>query len=114
MLAVGIARRADAMYYARATDMKRILLPCVCLAMCLVVSPCVAAQQPAAPRPKVLAFFTAGGELDHFLFAQQAMRAFAAGADARGYTFAATSNWDDLDEANLRNVRVIVWLNDLA
>jgi len=43
------------------------------------------AQQPQATRPKVLAFFTPGGELDHFMFAQQAMRAFGVAAEAGGY-----------------------------
>ena len=60
----------------------------------------------------MLAFFTAGGELDHFLFAQQAMRAFGADAQAGNYAFAATSDWDALNEANLRDVRVVIWLND--
>ena len=49
------------------------------------------AQQPPTPRPRVLAFFTVGGELDHVLFAQQAMRALAAGAADGGYTFTATT-----------------------
>ena len=71
------------------------------------------AQQSQAPRPRVLAFFTPGGELDHFLFAQQAMRAFGAAAQAGGYAFAATSDWDALNEAGLRDVRVVIWLNDM-
>jgi type 1 glutamine amidotransferase len=73
----------------------------------------VFAQQPAVARPRVLAFFTAGGELDHVLFAQQATRALAAGADAGGYSFAATSNWDDLADATLKDVRLVIWLNDM-
>ena len=72
----------------------------------------LAAQPSTAARPKVLAFFTSGGELDHVLFAQQAMRAFVA-AEAGGYAFAATSDWDALNEANLRDVRVVIWLNDM-
>ena len=77
------------------------------------VSAYVVAQQPAAPRPRVLAFFTAGGELDHVLFAQQAMRALAASAGDGGYAFAATTDWDDLNDANLRDVRLVIWLNDM-
>ena len=61
----------------------------------------------------MLAFFTPGGELDHFLFAQQAMRAFGAAAEAGGYAFAATSDWDALNDVNLRDVRVVIWLNDM-
>src|SRR5580765_8016420 len=96
----------------RVTGMRRILLAIGCVAATLLAPPSLVAQQPQAARPKVLAFFTPGGELDHFLFAQQAMRAFGAAAQAGGYTFAATSDWDALNEANLRDVRVVVWLND--
>ena len=70
-----------------------------------------AAGRRAAPEGAGL--FHAGGELDHVLFAQQAMRAFGASAGAGGYTFAATSDWDALDDATLRDVRVVIWLNDM-
>jgi type 1 glutamine amidotransferase len=84
-----------------------------CLAAWLLTSPRMLAQQPAGTRPKVLAFFTAGGELDHFLFAQQAMRALGVRAGEGGYAFVATSDWDGLNDANLRDVRVVIWLNDM-
>jgi type 1 glutamine amidotransferase len=93
--------------------MRQILLAIGFAAAGLVAGPPVVAQQADAARPKVLAFFTPGGELDHFLFAQQAMRAFAAGAAAGGYAFSATSDWDALNAANLRDVRVVIWLNDM-
>jgi uncharacterized protein len=74
-------------------------------------------QQPAEARPKVLAFFSVGGELDHSLFAQQAMRALDANGGANGgaggYAFAATSDWDSLNDATLKDVRVVIWLNDM-
>ena len=92
--------------------MKRMLF-IGCLAVSLVTAPHILAQQPAAPRPRVLAFFTVGGELDHFLFAQQAMRALGTGASVGGYTFAATSDWDSLNDDNLRDVRLVIWLNDM-
>lgn len=93
--------------------MLRLLLVIGCVATTLVAPPSLVAQQPHAARPKVLAFFTPGGELDHFLFAQQAMRAFGVSAEAGGYAFAATSDWDALNEVNLRDVRVVIWLNDM-
>ena len=55
--------------------MRRILLAIGCVAASLLTASSLVAQQPQAARPKVLAFFTPGGELDHFVFAQQAMRA---------------------------------------
>jgi type 1 glutamine amidotransferase len=93
--------------------MRRILLAIGCVAATLLTPPSLVAQQPQAARPKVLAFFTPGGELDHFLFAQQAMRAFGVAAEAGGYAFAATSDWDALNDVNLRDVRVVIWLNDM-
>ena len=93
--------------------MRRMILAIGYVAATLLLSRSLAAQPPQAARPKVLAFFTPGGELDHFLFAQQAMRAFGAAAEAGGYAFAATSDWDALNEANLRDVRVVIWLNDM-
>ena len=98
--------------------MKTIVLPIACLAACALVSLSGASlgargqQQSGTPRPKVLAFFTAGGELDHYLFAQQAMRAFSASAGAN-YSFVASSDWDAMNDATLRDVRVVVWLNDM-
>ena len=55
------------MYYVR-TGMKKLLFSIGFLVVCVVGSPCALAQQPGPPRPKVLAFFTVAGELDHWLF----------------------------------------------
>src|SRR5580765_1748287 len=74
----------------RVTGMRRILLAIGCLAATLLTPPSLVAQQPQAARPKVLAFFTPGG-----------------------YAFAATSDWDALNDVNLRDVRVVIWLNDM-
>jgi type 1 glutamine amidotransferase len=79
----------------------------------LFASAAIGARQSEADRPRVLAFFTPGGELDHYLFAEQAMRAFSASAASGGYAFAATSDWDTLTDAALRDVRVVIWLNDM-
>ena len=100
------------MYYVR-TGMKKLLFSIGFLVVWLLGSPCVLAQPPAPSRPKVLAFFTVAGELDHWLFAQQAMRAFGGRAGEGGYVFAATSDWDALNDANLQDVRVVIWLNDM-
>ncbi len=89
------------------------ILSIVCLALALLTSPRLLAQPTDAPRPKVLAFFTVGGELNHVLFAQQAMRALGAAAADGSYTFTASGDWDTLNDAMLADVRVVIWLNDM-
>jgi type 1 glutamine amidotransferase len=88
---------------------------CIPLAIALCLS-CLAgtlmAQTNGAPLPKVLAFYTAGGELDHVLFAQQAIRALTANAAAHGYRFAATTDWDTFTDETLKDVAIVIWLND--
>ncbi|MGB6686807.1 MAG: ThuA domain-containing protein [Terracidiphilus sp.] len=63
-------------------------------------------------RFKVLAFYSTTVEKDHVLFAQQAMKFYAVHAKAQGFEFATTSNWDDLNESRLKDIRVIMWLDD--
>jgi len=92
---------------------KRLLYAIVVAVVWLAFCPGPSVAQPSGTgRPRVLAFFTSGGELDHVLFAQQAMRALTASAAADGFTFTATSDWDGLNDANLRDVRLMIWLND--
>lgn len=82
--------------------MKRLILFLLLLAVPAI------AQTP----PKVLAFFSTTGEIDHYLFAQEAMRQFGMDAKAGGYEFAATSDWADMTDAKLKDVAVVVFLND--
>jgi type 1 glutamine amidotransferase len=68
------------------------------------------AQKQAMPQ--VLAFYSAEVERDHVMFAEQALKFFAAHADTDGYEFVSTSNWEDMNEARLKDVRLVMWLND--
>lgn len=63
-------------------------------------------------RPRVLGFYSAEVERDHVIFAEQALKFFGAHAAAGGYEFASTSNWDDLNAERLKDVRLLMWLND--
>jgi len=63
-------------------------------------------------RPRVLAFYSAEAERDHVMFAEQAVKFFGEYAAKGGFEFASTSNWDDLNEARLKDVRLVMWLND--
>lgn len=85
--------------------MRKIVL----LLALLLIAPLPARAQ--APLPRVLAFFSTGGEIDHYLFAQDAMRQFGSRAAAQGYRFAATSDWDAMTDANLKDVRLVIFLN---
>jgi len=65
----------------------------------------------AAAPPKVLVFFSLNVEADHMLFATDALKFFAELADKDGFRVEATSNWQDLNEANLKQYKLIMWLN---
>ena len=96
--------------------MKRILLAIGCLA----AAPswprrrARSRSSPQPPRPKVLAFFTRRRRA-RSLSCSRSRRCgrSAASAGDGGYAFAATSDWDALNDANLRDVRVVIWLNDM-
>ena len=61
--------------------------------------------------PKVLAFFDTVDETDHLFFTQEAIRVFGAEAKAGGYRFAATSDWDAMSDAGLKDVKIVLFLN---
>lgn len=90
------------------SNMKRLILALLFLAVGMAGAQ---AQTPATARPRVLAFFDTGGEIDHYFFATQAMRDFSAKANANGYSFSATSDWNALNDDGLRDVKVVIWLN---
>ena len=69
----------------------------------------VNAQQAAK---HVLAFYSVSVERDHVMFAEQAVKFFAADAKARGFEFSSTTDWNDLNATKLQGVQLILWLND--
>jgi type 1 glutamine amidotransferase len=71
-----------------------------------------AAQTPAPP--KVLLFFSLNVEADHMLFATDAIKFVCEVGDRHDFRVEATSNWTDLNEENLKQYKLIVWLNDFA
>ena len=66
------------------------------------------------PQRKVLLFFSLNTEADHVLFATDALRFFAEVADRHNFRIEATSNWADLNEENLKQYQLVVWLNGAA
>ena len=51
-------------------------------------------------------------EPDHVLFAEGALKFFAACAAKDGFEFNATTNWESLNDADLKSYQVVVWLDD--
>jgi type 1 glutamine amidotransferase len=66
-------------------------------------------QQPAF---RALAFYSENVEHDHVDFAHQAIRFYSAIAQRDHFEFATTTNWDDLNAANLARYQLILWLDD--
>jgi uncharacterized protein len=61
---------------------------------------------------KVLAFYSTKVEPDHVLFAEGALEFFSEISKKNNFMFDATSNWDDMNNSNLKKYAVVVWLND--
>jgi type 1 glutamine amidotransferase len=61
---------------------------------------------------KVLAFYSTNVEKDHVMFAEEAMKFYAKLGQQDGFDFASTSNWDDLNAERLKDVQVVMWLDD--
>ena len=61
---------------------------------------------------KVLAFYSTKVEPDHVLFAEGALKFFSALSTKNNFTFESTTNWDGMNDLNLANYQLVVWLND--
>ena len=93
------------------TSLRLILLRVALLAAVLAALPAPLLLAADAPF-RVLAFYSTNVEKDHVLFARQAIQFFTDRAAEDGYTFAATLNWDDLNDNRLKSVDLVLWLDD--
>lgn len=80
------------------------------LAAAALLSPAVAAAQQNSFH--VLAFYTDKGEQDHIDFAKQALSFFAGLAKKNNFQLEATTHWKDLNAEKLKNIRLVLWIND--
>jgi len=64
------------------------------------------------PKFKVIAFYSTNVESDHVDFARNAMTFYTELAARKGFAFDTTSNWENLNDANLKNYKVVIWLNE--
>jgi type 1 glutamine amidotransferase len=65
-----------------------------------------------SPQFKVIAFYSTNVEPDHVDFARDAIQFYTKMAAEKGFAFDTTSNWDNLNDANLKNYQVVIWLNE--
>jgi len=72
--------------------------------------PCTA--QTPQPALHVLAFYSETVEHDHVDFAHQAIKFYTAAAQHNHFEFTTTTNWDDLNSANLAQYQIVLWLDD--
>ena len=80
------------------------------LVLGFLLSPALSPAQQTTFR--VLAFYTDKGEQDHIDFANQALAFYKALAKKENFVFEATTRWDDLNQEKLRNVQLVMWIND--
>jgi type 1 glutamine amidotransferase len=64
------------------------------------------------PTFKVVAFYNTTVEMDHVLFANDALYFLRLIAQQNNFSFDATSDWTNLNDTYLSNYQVVVWLND--
>jgi type 1 glutamine amidotransferase len=85
----------------------------ICFGMLFLVA-CIASTTACCQRPhfNVLAFYSTNVEKDHVMFAEEAMKFYSKLAKSDGFDFAATTNWDDLNSTRLKNVQIVLWLDD--
>lgn len=66
----------------------------------------------AQQRANVVAFYTEHGERDHVDFAHQAITFFQKQAAEKNLHFVASTEWSLLNDADLKDVTAVLWLND--
>jgi YVTN family beta-propeller protein len=66
----------------------------------------------AQPRFRALAFYSASAEPDHVQFGEGAVKFFSSVSARDNFVFETTTNWADLNVANLKRYQVVLWLNE--
>ncbi|WP_328912771.1 MULTISPECIES: ThuA domain-containing protein [unclassified Streptomyces] len=82
------------------------------LAVVLGVQTAPAHSAQAAPAFKVLAFYDGTYDAAHISFVHEANAWFPQQAAANGFSYTATTDWNQLNTANLANYQVVLFLDD--
>ena len=64
------------------------------------------------PRFKALALYSTNVETDHVDFAYDAIKFYNKLAAEKGFVLDTTSNWEKLNDDNLQNYQLVIWLNE--
>jgi type 1 glutamine amidotransferase len=81
-------------------------------ALALLILVTATFSAPAQKPSHVLAFYSTDVELDHVTFAHQAISFLNDTAQRDHFDFTATSTWDDLNPDRLKDVQLVLWLNE--
>ncbi|HEY9000242.1 MAG TPA: ThuA domain-containing protein [Mucilaginibacter sp.] len=65
-----------------------------------------------APRFRALALYSTNVEADHVDFAYDAIKFYNKLAAEKGFVMDTTSNWEKLNDDNLKNYQLVIWLNE--
>jgi type 1 glutamine amidotransferase len=83
------------------------------IAFCVPMLLAGMAAQTVAPTDKVLLLFSLNVEADHVMFATDALKFFSEVADRHSFRVEATSDWAGMNDENLKQYKLLVWLNNL-
>ncbi|MGB7285006.1 MAG: ThuA domain-containing protein [Candidatus Acidiferrum sp.] len=64
------------------------------------------------PRFRALVFYSTKVERDHVQFAEDALRFLSRVASKDQFRVDTSTDWDDLNEARLKNYQLVIWLNE--
>jgi type 1 glutamine amidotransferase len=89
--------------------MKSSLKAAISLLILLIISTLTFSQ---SPKFKVLALYSTTVESDHVDFATDAIKFYTKLAAEKGFVFDVTTDWEKLNDENLKQYQVVVWLNE--
>jgi type 1 glutamine amidotransferase len=90
--------------------MKNIFLKSAFTLLVLLALNSISSAQ--SPKFKVLALYSTTVESDHVDFANDAIKFYTKMAAEKDFVFDVTTDWEQLNDDNLKNYQVVVWLNE--
>src|ERR1700743_821187 len=94
---------------------RTVTLCAVIIALAAILLPATSGAQQPPPEHSpfhALAFYTTKGEQDHIDFALQALKFYGDLSKKDNFSLTSTTDWNDMSADKLKNVQLIIWLND--